>query len=75
MKEKIVRNHTQNDIISTFLTDKRHGTIKTIKVNSSNPLELHSLKPYTNESETENNGRRIIPIDIYELVRRAREHT
>ena len=53
MKEKLIHNHTQNDIISTALTDKRHGTLKTIKVNSSNPLELHSLKPYTNESESE----------------------
>ena len=53
MRDKIIHNHTKNDIISTSLTDKRHGTLKTIKVNSSNPLELHSLKPYTNEYETE----------------------
>ena len=53
MRGKIVHNHTQNDIISTALTDKRHGSLKTIKVNSSNPLKLHSLKPYTNKSETE----------------------
>lgn len=53
MRDKIIHNHTKGDIISTTLTDKRHGTLKTIKVNSSNPLELHSLKPYTNESETE----------------------
>ena len=45
MKDKIIHNHTQNDIISTALTDKRHGTLKTIKVNSLNSLELNGLKP------------------------------
>ena len=38
MKEKIIHNHTKGDIISTALTDKRHGTLKTIKVNSRNHL-------------------------------------
>ena len=53
MKEKNIHNHTKGDIISNALKDKRHETLKTIKVNSRNPLELHFLKPYTNESETE----------------------
>ena len=53
MKEKNIHNHTKGDIITTALYDKRHGTLKTIEVNSSNPFELYSPKAYTNESETE----------------------
>ena len=43
LKQKLTHYHTEGDIISTALKDKRHGDLETVKSETSNPLQNHSL--------------------------------
>lgn len=47
LKQKLTHYHAEGDIISSSLKDKRHGDLETVKTETSNPLQNHSLDNFT----------------------------
>jgi len=47
LKQKLTHHHVEGDIISNALKDKRHGSIETVKSETNNPLQNHSLDNFT----------------------------
>jgi len=54
LKNKLTHHHTEGDVISTALTGRGTiGRVKKIKSDDVNPLKLHSLENWTDESGPE----------------------
>jgi len=54
IKDKLVHNHKNNDVISTALTGRGTlGKVKKTKSDDVNPLKLHSLENWTKEEGEE----------------------